>query len=166
MKLYVKEIRKVKADDIINEVKNQCEGSYIYAMYTDSIKCVTCDDIITDPSKLLEMRIFNADCEIKYSRPDINQEFICRIIDDHCFKSKLESLTDEFEKDFKNRILDDTQFLDIDTTKSSGKTYITTGGGEYSLPIEDAKKLKIRNYIDYSENGIAEITDFRIVSIF
>ncbi|MBR1556021.1 MAG: hypothetical protein IJ644_11615, partial [Oscillospiraceae bacterium] len=55
------------------------------------------------------------------------------------------------------------QYLDIDTEKSSGTSYIATGGGAYTLPVEDAEKIRIRNYISYDEQGIAQITDFRIV---
>ena len=40
---------------------------------------------------------------------------------------------------------------------------MTTGGGSYTLPVENAEKIRIRNYLEYVENGIVTIPDFRII---
>ena len=47
--------------------------------------------------------------------------------------------------------------------KSDGFEYTATGGGKYSLPVENAEKILIRNYISYDSQGIAQITDYRLV---
>ena len=91
--------------------------------------------------------------ELKIMRPTIADQFSYRLIDDS-------KLTD------KNYIQEE-QFLDIDKKvydKSPDKnTYPTTGGGSFSLPVENACKVVIRNYISFDDEGIARISDFRVV---
>lgn len=160
MKPYIKDNMSVKEADIINETE-KFSGT-VYAMYTDRL---TCGEKITDSSLLLEVRIFDEDFEAKFSRADINSDFLCRVIDDNHFRKILSESEVNFENTFENRILDDCQYLDINSELSSGCNIRTTGGGSYTLPFENADRILIRNYIDYSDNGIAEITDFRIVKM-
>ena len=37
------------------------------------------------------------------------------------------------------------------------------GGADASLPVENAEKVLIRNYVSYDKQGIAQITDYRVV---
>ena len=82
-------------------------------------------------------------------RPPIADVFGWRLIDD----TKL-SPDDYITED---------QYLDINEKLSRGTSYTAVGGGRYTLPIENAEKLRIHNYISYDEQGIAQITDFRAV---
>jgi hypothetical protein len=135
-------------------------------MYTDRYECDKKFDI-SDLEHLLELRAFNTDSELKIARSSMCQPFYWRLIDDENFKERLKCGNDPFENCFEMRILDEEQYLDIDTTKNKNNSfnYTATGGGNYSLPINNAEKLKIRNYVDYDEQGIAFISDFRIVEI-
>ena len=81
-------------------------------------------------------------------RPTMEDNFTYRLIDD---------TLGEYE------FIEEKHYLDIDTKKSKGTEYIATGGGKYTLPIENAERFLIRNYISYDEQGIAQITDFRVV---
>ena len=62
-----------------------------------------------------------------------------------------------------NDYIEEKHYLDIDEKKSDGFEYTATGGGKYSLPVENAEKILIRNYISYDSQGIAQITDYRLV---
>lgn len=159
MKLY-KEAGIISEKDIVDKI-SQYNGT-IYALYTDKL---TCGDMITDTENLMEIRIFSSKSEAKFSRTSVSKDFKFRVIDDDCIRESLKNENDDFLKDFKNRVIEDIQYLDIDKTKSNGRIYQATGGGKYTLPFENAEKIKIYNYIDYDENGIAGIKDFRIVEI-
>lgn len=100
---------------------------------------------------LLEARVFNDTSEIKIMRGTIADNFYFRLIDD----SKLDS----------EQYIDEVHYLDIDldNKNTSGNNYVTTGGGYYSLPVADAERIKIRNYISFDEQNIAQISDFRVV---
>lgn len=107
--------------------------------------------------KILEIRIFNKNEELKLIRTDISKEFVMRHKSD---KNLEESL-----------YMDESQYLDIDTKKtgvvSEGGEYVyATGGGKYYLPRNDIEdlKIKIRYYFErYENSGQARIGDWRIV---
>lgn len=117
-------------------------------MYTDRFECCV-QKKIEDTAHLLEARIFTEKAEIKIMRPTIADAFTWRLIDDT-------KLSDD-------AYLVEDQYLSIDSTKSIGHDYTAIGGGKYTLPIENAEKVRIHNYISYDEQGIAQITDFRVV---
>lgn len=106
--------------------------------------------------KLLEVRIFNTEQEIKMFRTDILQDFQIRHIDD-----RLDG------RDYG----EESQFLDIDTKKSKlifeeKHEVYTTGGGKYYLPLEKMEdaKILIRYYYDsYKDSGQARVCDWRLV---
>lgn len=133
----------------------------VYAVHTDHFYCGS--ELNIDVKHLIELRIFTANAELKIARLNIGEDFRWRYIDDSAFEQSLSDVTDDFLCQFSNRTYDEEHYLDIDTTKSNGFCYTTTGGGEYTLPIENAEKIKIRNYLEYDENGIVMISDFRIV---
>jgi len=164
----VKEFGTANEDSIADIIKQHIpENAVIYKMYTDKYECDKSSDI-SDIEHLLELRAFNKDSELKISRSSMCQQFCWRLIDDLDFKERLKCGEDDpFDNCFDMRTLDDTQYLDIDTNKNKDDTfnYTATGGGKYSLPISNAEKVKIRNYVDYDEEGIAFICDFRIVKL-
>ena len=133
--------------DINALIAEKISGGNMLIMDTEKFEC-TPQKEIEDISHLLEVRVFTEKKELRIMRPTIADAFTYRLIDDTA-------------GDYDN--IDENQFLDIDTEKSSGMSYVATGGGAYSLPIENAEKVQIRNYISYDEQGIAQITDFRIV---
>ncbi|MCI5911158.1 MAG: CRISPR-associated protein Csx19 [Oscillospiraceae bacterium] len=160
MKEFIKDFGIIEEKNLLNEIQKY--NGIFYALYTNKL---VCSKELKETANLLELRIFDENYEVKYRREFVGEEFKFRIIDDNKFKQKLANETDEFTSKFENRIFDEKHYLDIDTIKSNGTNYVTTGGGEYTLPIENAEKISIRNYLDYDENGIAYISDFRIMKI-
>lgn len=127
-------------------------GMISYRQYTTGIFCDEFSGTVDDAVHLLEIRLFNENAEIRASRPEIGIPFTWRIIDDSKFREALSG-----DETFEDRTYTEQQYLDIDSTKSSG--------GHYTLPVENAEKLEIRNYCVYDDNGILKIVDFRIVRI-
>ena len=136
-------------------------GCNVYAVHTDHFYCGT--ELLIDEKHLTELRIFDEDSELKISRLNIGAEFRWRYISDTEFRKHLEGEKDEFLREFANRVYDEAQFLDIDANFTNGTSYTATGGGKYTLPVENAEKVRIRNYLEYDEDGILGIADFRIV---
>ena len=158
----------IVAEDRISEIINEnLKQGYIFiAIYTNEVKCEKYIETISDIPHLLEIRIFNESTELKAIRTAMGKDFIWRIADDEYFAEQLKNVDDDFENKIKNRVLIEKQYLDIDEKKTkelAENTYITTGGGEFTVPLNEAKKVIIKNYINYDEQGILKITDFRIV---
>lgn len=135
---------------------------FAYCQYTTAITCEKFNGAIDNAAALLEIRLFNAVCEIRAVRSVIGKPFIWRIIDDEKFKA---ALAEKGMETFDERIYTEKQYLDIDSTKTNGRNYQAIGGGKYTLPIENAEKIEIRNYGVYDDNGIFGLVDFRIVRI-
>ena len=145
-KIYITEKGYVSGD--INAlIAQKISGGNMLLMDTEKFECSP-QKMIEDISHLLEVRIFTEEKELRIMRPTIADTFTYRLIDDTA-------------GDYDH--IDEDQYLDIDTDNSSGTSYTATGGGAYTLPVENAEKVRIRNYISYDEQGIAQITDFRIV---
>lgn len=144
---YISENGAAEADRINELVSSNIRNGSMVLMYTNKFECAPQGEI-TDTAHLLEARVFTKDKEIKILRPTIADGFGYRIIDDTAG-----------EYDF----IEEKQYLDIDKTRSDGANYTATGGGKYTLPVENAEKVVVRNYISYDEQGIAQITDFRLV---
>jgi CRISPR-associated protein (TIGR03984 family) len=143
---YIAEYGAVTGD-INSFIEDRISGGNMIAMYTEKFEC-SGQGKITDSEHLLEVRIFTDEKEIRIMRPTIDDDFSYRLIDD---------TNGSYE------FIDEEHYLDIDTTKSSGTEYTATGGGKYTLPLENAERVLIRNYISYDEQGLAQITDFRVV---
>ena len=162
MKEYISEYGVVSEAEVLTLAeKYYNDKCSVYAVHTDHFYCGS--ELSIEVGHLIELRIFTSDMELKISRLNIGEDFRWRYIDDPAFEQTLHAETDEFLSQFKNRTYDEEQYLDIDSNKSKGLCYVTTGGGSYTLPIENAEKIKIRNYLEYDENGIVLIPDFRIV---
>ena len=139
---------------IVNDVNEVVSGNIsdgtMILMYTDRFVCCKQQNI-EDIPHLLEARVFNSHSEIKIMRPTIADDFYYRFIDDDGLESEW--------------YIDEVHYLDIDldNKKTSGNHYVTTGGGEYDLPVEGAERVHIRNYISFDDQDIAQISDFRVV---
>ena len=161
MKEFISEHGNIAESDLMTTAKAYlCNGCTIYAVHTNYFYCGS--ELNIDIKHLIELRIFAADMEFKAFRFNIGKDFTWRYIDDGVFKQVLSNETDDFLCKFSNRTYDEEHYLDIDSKKSID-CYITTGGGRYELPIKNAEKIKIRNYLEYDENGIVMISDFRII---
>ena len=135
-------------------------GMISYRQYTTGIFCDEFSGTVDDAVHLLEIRLFNEEAGIKAFSMPIGIPFTWRIIDDSRFREALSG-----DETFEDRTYTEQQYLDIDSTKSFGRNYTATGGGHYTLPVENAEKLEIRNYCVYDDNGILKIVDLRIVRI-
>lgn len=134
-------------DDVNSLIKSKINNGNMVMMFTDKFLCSgQCE--ISDIRHLLEVRVFNRDSELKIMRPTIADKFTYRFIDDSANQ---------------NDYIEEKHYLDIDEKKSDGFEYTATGGGKYSLPVKNAEKILIRNYISYDSQGIAQITDYRLV---
>ena len=134
------------------------EGRTLVAYFTDRADCVT-EISAEEIKKLLELRAFNETSEFYAGRSLIGEEFTCRYIDDK--KIPTDDATHMLE----------THYLDIDTTfTEAGKSvgdlfeYKTMTGGVYHLPLENADRLLLCNYISYKNpEGLAQVYDYRFV---
>lgn len=153
----------VVGNDGVNAVCTKIKADYMLLMYTGGmVKCVPAGEI-SDTAHLLEARLFNESSELKLSRSTIDKDFSWRIIDDNSFRSKCDGSS--FDKIYANCTMEETHYLDIDSKKKSDEptVYTATGGGRYILPEAELERVKIRDYICYDDNGIANIADFVIV---
>lgn len=146
------------ADDINKTISEFITDGNMILMYTNRFICCQQQEI-SDVEHLLEARVFNDTSEIKIMRGTIADNFYFRLIDD----SKPDS--EQNSKPDSEQYIDEVHYLDIDldNKNTSGNNYVTTGGGYYSLLVADAERIKIRNYISFDEQNIAQISDFRVV---
>jgi len=126
---------------------------------------------LKDLAHLLELRLFNHDCELKISRMMIGKVFHYRVADES---------SNEIDVPGKNRnsntaptalCYEEKQYLDISTSKppkavQAGdvtKFYSSTGG-YYELPASrNVKQIIVVNYFKYhEETGNLQFHDFRI----
>ena len=111
----------------------------------------------TQKWKVLEIRVFNSEKEMKLFRGDIGSTFRLRTLD-------------ESGKDTED-YYDEEQYLDIDTRRSAelfqrSQDVYTTGGGQYHLPLNrmNEARIMIRYHIGkYEDSGQARIEDWRVV---
>lgn len=112
------------------------------------------NEILEKQGRLLEVRVFNKDLEIKCFRSDIGKDFKERIRKD----------------DGDINFFDQKQIIDIDTKRSKdfgrNSTVVSTGGGIFELPVDDIENVSIliRHYYRRNEEtGQAEVYDWRAV---
>lgn len=130
----------------------------VLALYTDKVEWTTVDDLDTGHfGNLLELRAYTTQAEIHAVRDALGREFTWRRV----FDQGTDASDLVYDAHF-----DECQYLDIDSTKTRGRNYVTTGGGAYTLPIERAERVLVRNYLTYNEeDGMAHVVDFRIVGL-
>lgn len=112
------------------------------------------NEILEKQGRLLEVRVFNKDLEIKCFRSDIGKDFKERIRKD----------------DGDINFFDQKQIIDIDTKRSKdfgrNSIVVSTGGGIFELPVDDIENVSIliRHYYRRNEEtGQAEVYDWRAV---
>ena len=150
--------QKIDEKTLCEILSELAEGRTLVAYFTDRADSVTGIDA-EEVKKLLELRAFNETSEFYACRSLIGEEFTCRYIDDK--KIPTDDATHMLE----------THYLDIDTTfTEAGKPvgdlfeYKTMTGGVYHLPIENANRLLLCNYISYKNpEGLAQVYDYRFV---
>ena len=150
--------QKIDENKLCEILSELAEGRTLVAYFTDRADCVTGIDA-EEVKKLLELRAFNETNEFYACRSLIGEKFTCRYIED-----------EEIPKDDATHMLE-THYLDIDTTfTEAGKpvgdlfAYKTMTGGVYHLPIENANRLLLCNYIsNKNPEGLAQVYDYRFV---
>lgn len=128
--------------------KYSTKGALLFCVYTTHF-CCTAYAPIEDISHALEIRLFDEKGEFKAVRTNIGEDFVWRYASD-----------EGVEKDC---IYDEVQYLDIDSKKTAGTKYVSTGGGEYTMPAEGFERVLIRHYGEYDDDGMFGLKDFRIV---
>ena len=130
----------------------------LVAYFTDRADCV--NSITANATKkLLELRAFSETDEFYACRSLTGADFLCRYVDDGAFPT-----------DGEDKMLE-IHYLDIDGTypahsieKDGMYEYKTMTGGVYHLPVRNADRLVLCNYIRYDNaEGLAQVYDYRFV---
>lgn len=117
--------------------------------------------ILENDWKVLEIRVFDENRELKLVRSDIAKPFVVRCIDDAPFGPPK-----SYDRNYSD-FYDEWQILDIDEIKGrDAKGRVTaTGGGKYFLPLGVLSNacVRIRYYLGkYEETGQARVEDWRV----
>jgi len=127
-------------------------GKVVWQTWIEFKDALRSQDADLKVERLLDARAYSNDREFRVYRSAMGQQFTCRLIKDEDYAP--------------DEMLDDGHLLDIDENRGSGRNYVAIGGGPYTLPEENARKVCVRNYFSYDEeNGMARFVDFRIVGI-
>lgn len=152
---YIKDKGKCQENEINNLCTKYCTASFtVLAIYSDRVEC-TEFKAINDIEHLLEIRAFSESSELKAIRTALGNAFVWRFADDSILT----------ETQTAENTWTEYHYLDIDKKLSKGCEYVTTGGGKYTLPTENAQGVEIKNYLDFNDDGIVKIVDFRIVKL-
>lgn len=169
------EIRNVK--EFIQKAETEFEqDANVVLIYSDAFAVCKLSDLLSPAfdkdraeKKLLDIRIFDRKKEMRMYRDyEGNGFFPSIILSDEEFVEK-SIPQDEKEMGIKSEdfYYDDVQYLDkIEILTEDGVTKAkAAGGGKYRFPKSERgkTKVKLRNYIDYDENGQAAILAWRLV---
>ena len=136
-------LEKISASEALQMAVTEAEGikGYICAAMTDEylVDCwPSAHNLIGKADKLLDLRIFNPEKEVRLFRSYVGSDFYIRIAGPDC------TGTDYY---------DEKQFLDIDWQVSEqsfqkSNLVFATGGGAYKLPLKNPLNavLKVLNY--------------------
>lgn len=153
--------RWVAEQDLIAEIEKHPELEWFIAMgASDFVSAPIRKLSEIDLSKLMEIRAFYADYEIKAVRGCLGENEKFQLRDSIDYQS-MENISAEKEE----------HYLDIDTskkvpiTRGESDMFIVqaTGGGTYDLPGMDVDKIRIENFYYEDEKGFSYPFDFRIV---
>lgn len=138
--------------------RNLKDFEIFIALYTDKFECQNVKELKMEQlsvSTLLEIRIFNEHAEFYAVRGTIGNSFSWRLTND-------ENLD---ELDFVERLhyIDQNEAMKVqDQNQEGDRSLITTVGGIYHLPITSEKRIRVKSYVAYDENGVAKVVDNRI----
>lgn len=141
-------------ENINNKIKSlKFKNPKMLILTSDEIKldCFEGENIeIGD--RLLDIRIFDENKELRIWRDNIDEDYFYRVIND--------------EEDSRD-VMEEKHLLDIDTKKSHNKVVVTTGGGKYNAftKFNNLKYIHIKNYLNYYESGQVYVQDWRICYI-
>jgi len=161
---FGKQKERVPGNELLNRIlgdktlpcSNGSKNFSIVAYFTDRADFAASLDEL-NVSALLELRVFDTDSEFRAYRSIVNEAFICRLYRDSDFA--------------KDEMMEEIQYLDIDGNNgikpcdNGMYEYKTMNGGFYHLPISNAEKIKICNYLMYNEENMAQVYDYRFVEI-
>ena len=159
-KTWIKDDGRCSEQELERKCKEIIDGSeqYLYiALYSDRFDSGRYDSASgTNGERLLEIRIFNENRELLFSRNSISEEFRWRFIvhDDSISQESYYTryyLIDKNENESRNKL------------ENGNLSILSTVGGRYSLPIsEKEKRIKVITYVDYDDNGMAYAADYRV----
>ena len=157
---WVKKSGAVCQDGIMREVMNHADANRLFLAYsTDSFLAGhgTAEELEKlSPENLLEIRIFSEDQEVCFRRSLAGEAFQWRIASEENLASQyyfIQYQTIDINQDRSGEQYD----------KMGRRILFTTGGGKYMLPIGSSEdSVKVIAYIDYDENGMAKIVDYRL----
>ena len=130
--------------------KSKLENKIIFAIWTDRADILP---NVLQEDKLLELRAFDENSEYRVYRSTADTDFYERFAEDSA----------KSERDY----FDTEQFIDINSNFNQSNIRKTIGGGTFHLPFAyaNAVKIVIRNYVEYDDDGIASVIDWRIVEL-
>lgn len=156
---------KCGEESLLGVVKKTFKSSWdeVLALCTNEVWGGTLEEfeeLLVQPgnlSRILEVRVYSVECELHAVRDALGAEIAWRLL---CDGEGTEPM-DYF---------DEVQYLDIDSsgekgTSDDGRTYRSMNGGSYRLPVKGAYRIRVRNYLTYDEEGLAHVSDYRIVEL-
>lgn len=144
---------------------------YCMALYPDRFVCRkwSAGSALEDCSSLLELRIFGDNRELWIHRSALGTAFSWRIADDCFLNEAVKEESPAFLQNPELYRMETKQLLDIDKTVAidspplyGGRPLRTTVGGDYELPIEDEDAVILVSYLEFGDDGMANVSDFRL----
>lgn len=150
-------------DELINEIKKYAgDDRYFLAYCTDKFYAGRAELEQFNQLKkdnILEIRLFSEIEEIHFIRSSVGVDFQWRIASEDGLSESDYMVQYQTIDLNQNRINQNNNQTDM----FENKVLYTTVGGEYCLPISgNEDSSKIISYINYDENGMAKITDYRV----
>ena len=146
-------------------LENYCTANAVLiACFTDSFRADRADRMLetvqSDLEKLLELRVFNEKQELWIHRSSQGGDFHWRVASE-------ENMGEERRRFcFETRqLLDLGEPIEATPKFENGLRVLRTEGGRrLLLPIQGTDRyVRIMNYVDYDEDGVANASDYRLI---